>query len=164
MYTAAAPQNDGALGAPANNNAKAPAPATRPASTQANSGPKPAGAPATRPVQITTTDGKPAEVYEIDRGTRELRRLGQTPYNYEGRFGDKVKLVFRDYPIDQLLEAGVNLSSPEPVEAVLQHQVAQLFLDFGRQTGGPREVVSNSAVVDSNAQWIRLTWFRRERP
>ena len=63
------------------------------------------GAAATRPVQITTTDGKPAQVYEIDRGTRELRHLGQTPYNYEGRFGDKVKLVlkregFADKPIE----------------------------------------------------------------
>ena len=94
------------MDAPANNNAKAPAPATpRPASTQSSFGPKPAGAPATRPVQITTTDGKPAEVYEIDRATRELRHLGQTPYNYEGRFGDKVKLVlkregFTDKPIE----------------------------------------------------------------
>jgi serine/threonine-protein kinase len=90
---------------PANDNAKAPPAATRPAATQSNLGPKAAGAPATRPVQITTTDGKPAEVYEIDRGTRELRHLGQTPYNYEGRFGDKVKLVlkregFTDKPIE----------------------------------------------------------------
>lgn len=41
---------------------------------------------------------------------------------------------------------------------------AQCFLELGRQTGGPGEVVSNAAVVDSNAQWLRLTWFRRERP
>jgi hypothetical protein len=29
--------------------------------------------------------------------------------------------------------------------------IAKRLLDFGRQTGGPRKVVSNAAVIDSNA-------------
>ncbi len=86
-----------------NGNTSPPAPSPRPA--RANLGPKPAGEAVTRPVHITTTDGRAAEVYEIDRATGGLRHLGQTPYNYEGRLGDKVKLVLKrdgytDRPLD----------------------------------------------------------------
>jgi hypothetical protein len=40
----------------------------------------------------------------------------------------------------------------------------ECLFDGGRQTGGSGEVVSNSAVVDSNVQFGVLTGSRRGRP
>jgi hypothetical protein len=92
----------------------------------------------------------------------ERQRAGSRSARDRAKRGDDLALVGKAAGLVLRIDANVAGKHVEDAAAAANQFriVPQLRLDLGRQTGGPREIVSDAAVVNDDVHFVSLALIR----